>query len=416
MEDIDTLFRLEVLEQRRDAWFSNVSYAAPPAFSFFAIGAVVIVAAFLIFICSTSYTKKARVSGYIIPEHGWIKIFPQSAGKVEELYVKEGQYVHKGDPIAKIDTEHVTSGGATQHEVIKTIKDRIHQLETHKQITHSLYQSNEESLNKRIAQVTFEREKIRESIIIQNEKFKIAKKIADQGETLFNLNAASELEYRQKKVALLEEQNKQIDLNRLAATSDKELASLKNDRLSNRLKERDEFYIIGKNLSELEESLSLAVARSEEILLASADGTISALQLNIGKQVSTNQPALNLIPLSDNMVAELYVPTRAAGFVKLGARVELQYQAFPYQKFGTQTGSVTSIAHAALISQELATPINSSDSFFVVRVSLARQFIGVYGQHKSLQAGMQLDADIWLEKRTLIEWIFEPLISIAKKI
>ena len=44
------------------------------------------------------------------------------------------------------------------------------------------------------------------------------------------------------------------------------------------------------------------------------------------------------------------------------------------------------------------------------------QYITAYGRHENLKPGMLLDADIMGEKRRLIEWLVEPLYSVAGKV
>ncbi len=51
-----------------------------------------------------------------------------------------------------------------------------------------------------------------------------------------------------------------------------------------------------------------------------------------------------------------------------------------------------------------------------VTVSLAGQQIETPGSTLPLQAGMQLDADVWLERRRLVEWLVEPLLTVTKRI
>jgi membrane fusion protein len=65
----------------------------------------------------------------------------------------------------------------------------------------------------------------------------------------------------------------------------------------------------------------------------------------------------------------------------------------------------------ASLSQSLA-----SEPLYRITVSLDRQTVAAYGQEQALAAGMQLDADVLLERRRLIEWIFEPVLSIAGRI
>ena len=38
-----------------------------------------------------------------------------------------------------------------------------------------------------------------------------------------------------------------------------------------------------------------------------------------------------------------------------------------------------------------------------------------YGSATPLQAGMRVDADIFIESRRLIEWVFDPLFTITGK-
>ena len=49
-------------------------------------------------------------------------------------------------------------------------------------------------------------------------------------------------------------------------------------------------------------------------------------------------------------------------------------------------------------------------------VALAQQHVTVYGQSVILQSGMQLDADIVLERRRLVEWLLNPLYSLTGKL
>jgi membrane fusion protein len=92
---------------------------------------------------------------------------------------------------------------------------------------------------------------------------------------------------------------------------------------------------------------------------------------------------------------------------------QLQYQAFPYQKFGIQPGAVVKISRTAVSAQELPFPAASTEFYYVVTVKPEKEFVLAYGKQEPLQTGMQVDADIWLDRRTLLEWIFEPLFSIT---
>ena len=44
------------------------------------------------------------------------------------------------------------------------------------------------------------------------------------------------------------------------------------------------------------------------------------------------------------------------------------------------------------------------------------QQVRAYGQAMNLQAGMAVDADIWLDRRRVIEWLFDPILSITGRV
>jgi membrane fusion protein len=47
-----------------------------------------------------------------------------------------------------------------------------------------------------------------------------------------------------------------------------------------------------------------------------------------------------------------------------------------------------------------------------VSATLNHNLVSAYGQSFPLRPGMTLSADIQLDQRTVIEWLFEPLLSI----
>jgi membrane fusion protein len=51
-----------------------------------------------------------------------------------------------------------------------------------------------------------------------------------------------------------------------------------------------------------------------------------------------------------------------------------------------------------------------------VTVSLERQDMMAYGTPQALAAGMQLEADVLLERRRLIEWLFAPVLGVAGRV
>lgn len=131
------------------------------------------------------------------------------------------------------------------------------------------------------------------------------------------------------------------------------------------------------------------------------------------------KPLLSIVPAGAKMQAYLYAPSRAIGFVKPGDKVQMRYQAYPYQKFGQAQGKVTHVAKVALSGNELtglAQQANGGEPLYRITVDLSAQTVKAYGRQQALQAGMLLEADILQEQRRLYEWVLEPLYTLSGKL
>jgi len=121
------------------------------------------------------------------------------------------------------------------------------------------------------------------------------------------------------------------------------------------------------------------------------------------------------MPAGAKLEARLLVPTRAMGFVKIGQKVRLRYDAFSYQHFGIYHGTVRQISDAVFTPSELPVPLAMGEPVYPVDVTLSSQDVSAYGHLVPLQPGMSLSADVVLNRERLIQWIFEPIYSLRGK-
>jgi membrane fusion protein len=103
------------------------------------------------------------------------------------------------------------------------------------------------------------------------------------------------------------------------------------------------------------------------------------------------------------------VPSSAIGFLEKGQKVKIAIDAFPYQRFGTIDGVITSLAESP-ISERM--PSGETASVYMVRAKLNNSSMSAFGRREKLLVGMTLSARIIMENRSLIEWLFEPLYAI----
>ena len=153
------------------------------------------------------------------------------------------------------------------------------------------------------------------------------------------------------------------------------------------------------------------------VLRAPRTGVVSAVLAREGQMVASGQPLLSILPAGAVLRAQLLVPSRAIGFVAPDSRVVLRYQAFPYQKFGQHYGRVVEISRSALTPAEVSALVGQQveEPLYRIEVALDSQHVMAYGKAEPVRPGMAVDADILLERRRLIEWVFEPLYGIGRR-
>jgi membrane fusion protein len=137
---------------------------------------------------------------------------------------------------------------------------------------------------------------------------------------------------------------------------------------------------------------------------------VATLLLEPGEQVAPAMPLLTLVPDHGVLQAKLLIASHAIGFVEVGQRVSLLFDAFPYQQFGSYPGTVVRVSPHPLTRQEMNSLPDGSAPVYLAAIALDSKNISAYGKPVALREGMTLSADILLESRSLIDWLLEPLL------
>jgi membrane fusion protein len=173
---------------------------------------------------------------------------------------------------------------------------------------------------------------------------------------------------------------------------------------------------VARQISELQEGMANVEARRETVIRAPMAGVVTNIAVNRGQSLAADSPLATVLPKGSGLHVELLVPTRAIGFISKGQEVVLRYEAFPFERFGQYRGIVTDIGRNVWSSGDRIGPLNAKEPVYRVDVSLERQAVSAFGQDFALRPGMLVNADLLLEKRTILEWIFEPVLQLKGRL
>ena len=410
-------FRQEAVAAQADTLYGAPLIAQTPRVAVLAVGLVLACTSFLAFAAWAPYTRKAHVVGYLAPTRGLIKVFTPQAGTVLERRVVEGQAVRQGDVLLVVSSERSSASTRdAQAAVLGQLTERRESLRREQEKQAEIDGLSAAAIEQRIRGLTAEIEQGRLQIELQRARVANAEVTVRRHEGLVAANFVSEAALQQKKDELLDQRGQLANLNRTIAGLTRDLDAARTELATSRLKRANTAAQIDRQMSELTQQLTEADSRRAVVLTASADGTVTTILAEVGQTVNPGAPLLSILPQGAALEAELLVPTRAAGFIKPGQSVALRYQAFAYQRFGHHQGEVLRVGRSVIQPNETTVPMAVSEPVYRVTVRLPAQQMQAYGQAMNLQAGMAVDADIWLDRRRVIEWLFDPILSITGRV
>jgi len=414
------LFRPEVLEAKRGSWLGGISLAQPLRLWVLTLAAVVAATTIVLFVTLGTYTRRSTVTGQLVPTQGLATVLAPATGVVTRLDVTEGGQVVAGRALALITVPRATvNGGDTQIALEQHLRQRQDGLLSAQDAQHAQLRVQSQGVQAQLAVAQRELAQIESEITTRKDQVRIASETLERLRKLEGGQYVSVLQIKQQEAAVLEFTGQVQALQRQAIGTRRLMVQLQ--QAAQELPAQSQASEAGyqRDLAQLEQERVQTQASGALVVNAPVAGVVATQVVKPGQAVQAGQPLMTLLPGDGRLEAELLVPSRAIGFIGPGDRVLLRYQAYPYQKFGHQEGRVAAISRSALSSGELGALVGNAqqgEPFYRVTVSLARQAITAYGKPEMLKPGMLVDADVLGERRTLIEWILEPLYSIKGKV
>ena len=416
------LFRPEALANRQRDWLGSIQLIRPVSLGLLTGFVVLVAIAVAAYLSLGEYTRKARVSGYLVPDRGVIRLVSPQPATVVESHVVEGRAVHRGDVLFVLAVGQATLSGDTQAAVQSSLASRERSLQGAARQRSQLEQTQTAALDSQIAEMRRELDSMAVEVDLQRQRLVLAQDALTQYESLRNDNFVSNAQVRTKAEDVLGVKAQLQSLERQRAARRREIAAMQAQRSELPLRAQAAQGEIDRDLAALAQASAENEARQRIVVRAPQDGVVTGVLAAPGQNVTTTVALASLLPADAKLQAHLFAPSSAVGFVRAHQAVQLRYQAFPYQKFGHQSGEVVQVSRSPLQTAELAglpmpAAISASgEPLYRITVTLDQQSVAAYGQAQALSPGMQLEADVLLDRRRLIEWLFEPVLGIAGRV
>jgi membrane fusion protein len=405
------LFRPEVMQARSRSWLGDVSLAQP--LRLWGLAAFLLVAALAVMavLFLGEYTRRATVTGQLVPDLGLSTVLAPAQGVVARQFSDEGERVRAGQPLTLINVPRSTAAGDDALAVVRAgMGERSDSLADLARLQAEQVDTQIAGARRQLAGVRRELVQIEAEIATRREQVRIGRETTERFERISDQQYISQVQVNQQKQAVLDLVTTQQQLERQATALRRSA-----DQLEQSLRElpaqRDALAAaLRRDRAELDLERVQREADGELLLKAPVSGLVTSRLVESGQAVQVGQPLMSVMPAGSELQAQLWVPSHAVGFIRPGDRVLLRYRAYPHQKFGHHGGRILRLSRSAAAVPGVDEPM------YRAVVALDAQSVLAFGRREPLRPGMALEADILGERRRLYEWLLEPLYALRGRI
>jgi membrane fusion protein len=412
------LFRHESVTARRDAWFGQVQLVQPLSTEIVAVATVAFLAALVLFAVTGSYTRRVHATGVMMPSTGLITITTPAAGVVSGTAVSEGQKVKAGQLLFVIDRDANSAGGPTQRQIIAALTAQRAALLRERSIRHSMAAIQKQSLANQIANLTAQHEQLAAQLKSDDTMLPVMRAAMERLRGASAQHIVPDSEYQNQVFAFTELLGQHARFLQESLAVEGKMAEIGgqlaifDDNLARDISQTD------RAISQLDQQIAERQANREIEVLAPSAGSLTAVRAHPGQTVAQGSPLVTLLSSDAPLEADLSVDSSSIGFIRDNAPVLLRYAAFPFQRFGLYRGRVKEITRAPVQAepswseQAQGAPsrmLAPRSSQYRVVVVPRLPYAVAYGTHHPLEVGMEVEADIALDRRRLYQWLLDPL-------
>ena len=306
-----------------------------------------------------------------------------TGGVVEEILIKSGDRVKKGQLLIRLDQE------STAEQIVsleKSVTEKGAQIVQKQEQRKLKLLERERTLDFNRAQLAT----TQSNLTLESQILERLAGLAVEG-------ALPEIEYLRQRTRVAQLQGEftkeELDGHRQIALIDQQVEQL-NAELAGLRSERSQ---LKARLTEVK------VTNRYQLLRSPVDGTVFDLKLtNPGfvSQDQSSQAALKVVPFNA-LEADVEIPSRKIGFVRIGQVAEVSIDSFPATDFGVLEGTVSSVG-----SDALAPDVQKGRDQYIypATIKLNEQELKLHdGTVLSLQVGMSLTANIKLRSVSYLQ-------------
>ncbi|CAB9493003.1 HlyD family type I secretion periplasmic adaptor subunit [Alteromonas macleodii] len=398
---------------------------------------VVLIVLFLLVVWSyfAEIDEVAKGDGKVIPSQQLQVLQSYDGGIVQEILVREGQTVERGQVLLKVDPtrflssleENTTQFAAlaakvqrlsalTQDEVLRFNRELQEEAPTIVDNERKLYNSNLAELDEiaagsdsRILQRRQDVEEERANLSQYQNVLTLSKKELAVTKPLLASGAVSEIEILRLERQIVELEGNitksKVAIERGLNAIEEEIIKKEEARLKLVNRWNQELTEATAEMATLQQSqTSLEDVVSQADLRSPINGTVQRLLINtVGGVITPGSAVVELVPQDDQLIVEAKVSPKDIAFIREGQPAILKFSAYDFTIYGGMSAEVQHISADAITNEK-------DETYYLVRLETKRS---IADESLDILPGMIVQVDILTGKKTVLNYILSPLFNVT---
>ncbi len=149
---------------------------------------------------------------------------------------------------------------------------------------------------------------------------------------------------------------------------------------------------------------SLRGARGWEIR-SPVDGVVNDVQVTtIGAFVQSGQKIMEVVPLGDKLLVESRVKPSDIAFIKVGDRALVKVSAYDFSTYGGLDGRVVQVSADSIYDEQ------EKQAYFTVIVETGKSYLTTAGRPLPITPGMMTDTQIITGRKSILNYLLKPVL------
>ncbi|SED81709.1 type I secretion membrane fusion protein, HlyD family [Rhizobiales bacterium GAS188] len=384
--------------------------------------------------------------GRVVSLQPTVVVQPLETAIVRAINVREGQVVHAGEVLARLDATFSAADAGALEARMRSYQAEVDRLTAEYSNSPYLpstadapaavqaaiygqrqaqYRFQMESFAQKISGLQAQLTRAQSDVKAFGERLQIAIELESKRRELERLQVGSQMNRLSAQDQRIEMQRNFSDATGSAERADRDLRQMMADRdsfqqqwktqISQELNERS------RSLNDITESLRKATLRHQLVdLRAEEDGVVlTVAKVSVGSVMQSGDQFITLVPVNAAMEVEARIAGADAGYVHNGEAVTIKFDTFPFVQYGVAEGSVRTVSADSFIGGEetqRGSVVNQgpqSGTYFKARIAIdAIKMHDVPGGFQ-LKPGMPVSADIRVGQHTILSYIFARVLPIG---